>query len=183
MTETKTNPSKALRKSLAGQLIDNYKDGGVFSNEDCQIMSDLCGYNFHQVIKVKNRMISVVCPSESYVGTWSWVKSINGYDEAKNATQAMRTASRKGTFKNHINTSCAKCGSTSRLSTDHKSVSFSEIANQYIQTQGQPNIVNIDQFGWVLKNEQQFIEYHDAIADYQTLCRSCNSSKGIKPNQ
>jgi len=180
MSETKTNskPSKAMRKKIAGMVIDKYQDGGVFSDEDCQTMSDLCGYNFHQVIKKTKRMISVVCPSESYAGTWSWNKSIDGYNEDKNTIQAMRSASRKGSFSNHTKSSCENCGSLSNLTVDHKSTPFKEIAKQYTAIHGSPETTNIDGFGWVLRNERQFIDYHDSIADYQTLCQSCNSSKG-----
>ena len=172
--------SKAGRKEKAALLIDKYQEGNTFSAEDCLTMSDLCGYQFTSVTKVKHRMISVDCPAESYSGTWSWNKSIAGYDESKNVLQAMRTAIRKGSYGQYIKTACEMCGDNQTLSVDHKNTPFSEIANSYISNHGKPDVKNISGFGWVLSNQNNFVEYHDDVADYQTLCRSCNSKKGAK---
>ena len=177
MSETMT---KVAKKKIAASLIDKYHDGESLTVDDCQKMSDLCGYHFTNVRKQKHRMISVDCPAESYSGTWSWNKSINGYDESKNIMQAMRSAIKKGSFGQHVKTVCVMCGDNQTLSVDHKNTPFSEIANSYISSHGNPDVKNISGFGWVLSNENHFIEYHDAVADYQTLCRSCNSKKGAK---
>jgi len=172
--------SKAGRKEKAASLIDKYNDGDTFTDNDCSMMSNLCGYIFTKVCKVKHRMISVDCPSESYSGTWSWNKSINGYDESKNVLQAMRSAIRKGSYGQQQKTVCAICGEKQSLTVDHKTTPFKTISTRFIEEHGSPDVVNIDGFGWVLKDESCFIVYHDAIADYQTLCRSCNAKKGAK---
>lgn len=177
MSETMT---KVAKKKIAASLIDKYQDGESFTAEDSQAMSGLCGYHFTNVRKQKHRMISVDCPSESYSGTWSWNKSINGYDESKNIMQAMRSAIKKGSFGQHIKTACVMCGDNQSLSVDHKTIPFSEIASNFIINHGNPAVVNISGFGWVLSHEDQFLKFHDSIADYQTLCRSCNSKKGAK---
>lgn len=175
MTET-----KAAKKRRAASIIDNYNNGESFSQKDCQDMSFLCGYHFDKITKVKHRMISVVCPSENYTGTWSWNKSIDGYNADKNLLQAMRTALRKGSYSTHPMNVCEKCGSTNDLTVDHKTTPFSEIAKQYKNTHPNIDVVNINSYGWVLRDEPKFIQFHDNIADYQTLCRSCNSTKSNK---
>jgi len=172
--------SKAATKQLAQSVIDSYSNGKEFSREDCELMSELCGYHFDQVKKIKHRMISVICPSENYSGTWSWNKSIDGYCNEKNTVQAMRTAIRDGSYGNHKMVSCEVCGSIDNLTVDHKKIPFSEIALQFKVIHGNPDIVNIDGYGWVLKHAKGFIDFHDGIANYQTLCRSCNSKKGNK---
>jgi len=177
MSETIT---KSNRKKMAASLIDSYKEGNVFTDIDCEAMSALCGYTFTKVSKIKHRMISVDCPSESYSGTWSWNKSIDGYNEKKNILQAMRSSLKKGTFGNHPKVMCAVCRDDQGLAVDHKTVSFSKIASRYIADHGTPDTIHISGFGWLLIDEKQFLKYHDSIADYQTLCRSCNSVKGAK---
>ena len=177
MSETIT---KSSRKKMAASLIDSYKDGDVFSDVDCETMSALCGYAFTSVSKSKHRMISVDCPSESYSGTWSWNKSIDGYSDKKNTLQAMRSAIKNGSFGKHPKVLCAVCRDDQGLAVDHKTTAFSKIASSYIADHGSPDITNISGFGWVLNDEKHFLRYHDSIADYQTLCRSCNSKKGTQ---
>ena len=174
------NESKATSKEAAKSLIDSYSNGDEFTVEDCKSISSLCGWDFDQVKKVKHRMISVVCPSEKYSGTWSWNKSIDGYCKEKNTIQAMRTAIRSGTYADHEMTSCESCGNDADLTVDHKSTPFSEIALQFNREHGSPCIYNMNGYGWLLKDKHAFVGFHDAIADYQTLCRSCNSAKGSK---
>ena len=175
MTET-----KAAKKRRVASIIDKYKDGQIFKKSDCQEVSHLCGYQFEQITKIKKRMISVVCPSENYTGTWSWNKSIDGYSENKNLLQAMRTASRKGSYSKHELIVCEDCGSKSDLTVDHKTTPFSEIAQLYKMANLCMDVVNVDGYGWCLKNEREFTRFHDNIADYQTLCRSCNAAKSNK---
>lgn len=171
---------KKVFKKIAASVIDSYANGEEFTKEDCELMSNLCRYDFDQVKKVKHRMISVTCPSEKYSGTWSWNKSIDGYCKEKNTIQAMRTAIRSGTYGDHELTSCESCGSGNDLTVDHKTTPFSEIAVEFKVKHGKPDIHNVNGYGWVLKNEKLFVSFHDNIADYQTLCRSCNSKKSNK---
>ncbi len=172
--------SKKTMKETARSVIDSYFDGEEFTAEDCELMSSLCGWDFEQVKKVKHRMISVNCPSEKYSGPWSWNKSIDGYCKEKNTIQAMRTAIRSGTYAEHQLVLCRSCGSDADLTVDHKSTPFSEIALRFKVEHGSPDIRNIRGFGWVLKDKRAFVSFHDSIAEYQTLCRSCNSAKGSK---
>ena len=172
--------TKAKRKKRMASIIDRYNDGSTFSKQDCREASHLCGYQFEKITKIKHRMISVVCTSENHTGTWSWNKSIDGYNEGKNLLQAMRTASRKGSYSKHRGNKCEKCGNTDNLTVDHKSTPFSDIAKQYKKDYPDTKATNINGYGWVLRDELRFINYHDNIADYQTLCRSCNSVKSNK---
>jgi len=87
---------------------------------------------------------------------------------------------RYGSFGQVAKKLCASCGATDRLTVDHKSVSFSRIASKFIAEHGMPRLVNVGN-GWQLRDDRQFLEFHDALADYQVLCVSCNSKKGESP--
>lgn len=174
--------NKKERKQEARRLIFNYPIGKSFSPEDVHTFSQICGYDFTSVERIQPKIgsspsVSVVCPSIGYQGAWSWVKSIDGYDESKNVDQAMREASRRGSFSEVSLDRCASCGRSDRLSVDHRPSPFSEIKRLFIKQYGIPEIRHVGQ-GWELIDAEKFLAFHDLIADYQVLCISCNSAKG-----
>lgn len=175
--------SKKDKLSEARRIINKYTIGDVFSAEDAERFGVLCGYNFEQVMRVVplngiGSAVSVICRDEQYEGRWSWVKSIEGYDQRKNLTQAMRRALTLGSFSDVVKTRCGNCGTRDRLSVDHKSIPFVSIVEKFIAEFGDPQIENTGE-GWRLVDPQQFITFHDSIADYQVLCVSCNARKGV----
>ena len=177
--------TKNERKKLAREIISRYAVGAKFNREDTLHFGELCGYVFQSVyrcdpLKGVGLSVSVQCNDEAYTGRWSWVKSIDRYSERTNVLQAMRAAIRYGSFGQVAKKLCASCGATDRLTVDHKSVSFSRIASKFIAEHGMPRLVNVGN-GWQLRDDRQFLEFHDALADYQVLCVSCNSKKGESP--
>jgi hypothetical protein len=179
---------KVAKKKLAREIIDRYRVGEQFTDEDRELFSRLCGYCFTRIIREvpkdewssSQRCISVTCPEECHTGRWSWIKSIDGYEHRKNLLEALRAASRQGTAVEVELTVCAACGSTEHLGVDHKTTPFSSIVSQYLSECSEPLIEN-QNGGWVIAEDaerRRFIEFHDAVADYQVLCRSCNAKKG-----
>lgn len=171
-------------KQEVREIIGKYVVNDYLSDPDREAVSLLCGYEFQWVQRIYPKMgggvaIRVQCDDESHIGPWSWVKSIDGYSHEKNIMQAMRSASRLGTFRSVALERCNNCGSLDNLSVDHKTIPFVAITSQYVELHGQPNIVHTGN-AWELVNVSQFLTFHDSLADYQVLCRSCNSSKGSK---
>ena len=97
---------------------------------------------------------------------------------------------------------CARCGKRSDMTVDHLTVAFSTLANQFAASVGacgppgpsvpsgqlQPALLANDATGrgWYVKDASvaaRWREFHRANADYQMLCRSCNSRKGSKRMQ
>ena len=174
--------TKNERKKLAREIINKYLIDEEFTKDDARRFSELCGYRFESVVRCEpfrgsGPSVSVQCNDEGYSGRWSWVKSIDGYSERQNMLQAMRAAIRYGLFGNVEKDRCARCGASERLTVDHKSVSFARIAAKFTETHGIPRLVNVGN-GWQLRDDTQFIAFHDSVADYQVLCVSCNAKKG-----
>lgn len=174
--------TKRQRKSEVRAIIYGYDIGQTFSAKDVLRMSELCGYEFGEISRIPAFAGSggrIEVTHGDYRGPWSWIKSIDGYDERVNLLQAMRSASRVGTFANVVLQGCAVCGSTEDLTVDHKTVAFSVIATRFIEKHGSPKLRNSER-GWELcdSDGSRFLVFHDEIADYQVLCRSCNSKKG-----
>jgi hypothetical protein len=196
--------TKTGRLALCAEIIDRYKVGEAFTPWDILTMSNLCGCVFDFIRRhdrgTPGRHIWVWLSSNRkqnehlemlegrelnqesvYKGTWSWRASIVGYNMGKNVMQAMRLATKAGTFGAFVRSSeCAECRATEDLTTDHKTVPFRTIAENFIAEFNNPLIKNDSDGGWSLQDPTHFMIYHDALADYQTLCRSCNSSKGAK---
>lgn len=196
--------TKTGRLALCAGIIDRYEVGQQFTAWDTLAMSNLCGCIFDAVRrhdrgtpgrhiwvrlsskKKQNEHLDMLegrdLDTESvYAGTWSWRASIVGYSMGKNVMQAMRLAIRSGTFGAFIKSlECAECKATENLTVDHKTVPFKTIAENFIAEFDNPLIQNDSEGGWSLQDPTHFMIYHDALADYQTLCRSCNSSKGDK---
>lgn len=176
--------SKKDRMNEARSVINRYAINDVFSTRDTERFGLLCGYTFEKVMRVvplkgTGASVRVICQEEQYEGPWSWVKSIGGYDQRKNLTQAMRQALRSRTFAEVVKTRCVQCGTHKRLSVDHKSIPFVAIKEKFVSGFGEPEIENIGE-GWQLVDPGEFTRFHDAVADYQVLCVSCNAKKGAR---
>ncbi len=177
-----TKMTKTKRKEIIREMILGYEIGERFSGIDTKRFGEICGYTFEWVERVAPNQgnapaVYVSWPDENYIGSWSWVRSINGYDKRQNLLSAMRVASQAGTFRRVTKVACVQCGGIDQLAVDHKNTPFSKIARQFITQHGEPEIKNVD-FGWRLVDPIPFLTFHDAIADYQVLCVSCNSKKG-----
>ena len=79
---------------------------------------------------------------------------------------------------------CARCDSTDSIAVDHMNTPFSEIYDSFFlakslqESELQIELVN---YAYRMRDaavERQWIEFHDNIAEFRLLCRSCNSTVG-----
>ena len=84
---------------------------------------------------------------------------------------------------------CARCGKRSDMTVDHLTVAFSVLANRFAASLGGSSVGagaselenDATGRGWYVRDAgvaARWREFHRANADYQMLCRSCNSRKG-----
>ena len=186
--------TKTQRKELARVLIDKQAVDVLFSTDDLAVLNKLVGWEVVAAKRIFNTLHpkDTRCVAISKDGiafeAWSWVKAIDGYNFSKNVTQALRQAVKKqiNAYASEASKHCAKCGTTELLSVDHKTKSFTKIAAEFRVKFPQLDyyITNeLDGSGWRLKSsavELLWQQYHEQHADYQILCRSCNSRKGAK---
>jgi hypothetical protein len=190
----KEKMTKTQRKELARALIDKQAVDVLFSTDDLAVLNKLVGWEVTAAKRIFNALHpkDTRCVAISKDGitfeAWSWVKAIDGYNFSKNVTYALRQAIQKQMKAYALGSSkyCVKCGATDFLSVDHKTKAFTKIAAEFRVKSPQLDyyITNdLDGSGWKLKSsavELLWQQYHEQHADYQILCRSCNSRKGAK---
>jgi hypothetical protein len=184
--------SQKERKAAMRRIIDSYMPYQLFSEHHVSKINDITGWTFTGYKKVTNREFPTDdrCIAHTNDGTtwtiWSWNKAIVGESSLKNLTQAMRNSviHQVGIYRATSRQVCSACGSHKNLNVDHKTKPFSLIKNEFIEKN--PNIIHSIESrgnGWnifwpELKTAWQ--KFHEAHADYQVLCSSCNSRKGTK---
>ena len=187
--------TKTKRKELVRELLDTIKINKWFDEQEVFIFNNLTGYNYkkyklviHPEQHKQHKLVRNV-----YVGEVkemrSWHKQIDNYDVKKkqevNQLQAMRHAIEHVLFEERKKyKECISCGSSTNLTCDHKTFPFIDIAKSFLHyypdwethtPEGKLGHYFLD-----TNLEKQFVNIHNEIADYQPLCRSCNSSKGSK---
>jgi 5-methylcytosine-specific restriction endonuclease McrA len=182
---------KTERKRLAQALLDRQPLDVLFNAQDLVTLNTLTGWNACAAKRVFNKHHSkdARCVAISHGGefeVWSWVKAIAGYRYSANVTRAMRHAiqPQMAEYRASAEPICAACGTDKLLSVDHKTKSFTKLAanfrTEFSKLDYELSNDN-DGSGWRLKHQQTdsaWREYHKKLADYQILCRSCNSAKG-----
>lgn len=79
---------------------------------------------------------------------------------------------------------CALCDGTDSIAVDHMNTPFSEIYDSFfLATSIQESELQIELVNYTYRMrdaavERQWIEFHDGIAEFRLLCRSCNSTVG-----
>jgi 5-methylcytosine-specific restriction endonuclease McrA len=186
--------TKIERKNLIRELIAKQQLDVLFSEEDLAELNRLTGWTAVAAKRIFNKRFpnDTKCIAILNYGAdfeaWSWVKAVDGYNFSKNVTHALREAIKDQLFDYAVlaESVCIRCGATKNLSVDHKTKSFTKIASEFRILFPRLNyeISNKhDGGGWVLNNssvEAAWQEYHQKHADYQILCRSCNSAKGAR---
>jgi hypothetical protein len=182
---------KTERKTLVRNLLDRQPLDTLFPDQDLATLNSLTGWEAAAAKRVFNKThpSDTRCVAISNGGdfeVWSWVKAIDGYRYSKNVTRAMRHAiqAQMMEYMDSAVPICVGCGTGSFLSVDHKTKSFTKLAanfrNDFAKLDYELANDN-DGSGWRLKHQRTgdaWNEYHKSLADYQILCRSCNSAKG-----
>ena len=184
--------SQKERRGEIRKIIDSYVPYQLFSADDILRINDLTGWNFTGYKRVTNRdyptdFRCIAHTSDGIIWSiWSWNKAIAGESSNTNLTQAMRNSVKHQVemYKATSSQACSVCGGHINLQVDHKTKPFSVIKNEFIKKN--PNIIHAIEsrgHGWYIfwpELKDSWQKFHEAHADYQMLCLSCNSKKGAK---
>lgn len=186
--------TKKQRLEKAKAIIDQYSIGEKFNDQHLKEFEELTGAHFVYIKRVPHkpghqpaRHLECTCPEWNvYDGTFSWQRAVQKLSNAqykKLATnQAMREAVQpyQKAWLLKQEKVCAACLSTENAQADHKDIPFIKIQSSFADQFGEPEANYEREVGWKIRNERQWIEYHNSVATYQVLCRSCNASKGAR---
>jgi 5-methylcytosine-specific restriction endonuclease McrA len=183
-------PSKKDRIDNARKIIDRNAVFVSFSAEDVEEFSVVCNTKIEAIEKRPNpkfprdtRHLYMKIGGKDWEAV-SWKKLIEGWDEKTAVKKVMRDAisSNIWEFKRNSELLCVRCGSAEYPSVDHVNPPFDRIAEDFIKENGLPKIDDAkDGVGNVFADDDvkdAWIIFHAGRANYQILCRSCNSSKG-----
>ncbi len=182
--------TKKARKEAVRALISSVPIGVFFTEDQVIEFNVLTKCNFKTVEHALNFKFPTD-PSHLHCDgdCFSWTSAIDAKPEdvynREKAHKAMREAIslQIAHAKTYLPQFCENCGSsdTDKLHVDHVNPPFHLIADGFIDLHGLPLLARYQCGVQVLKENDysaKWMEYHDHSAVYQTLCRSCNSSKG-----
>lgn len=181
------------KKEQMRRIIDRYRYHVEFSPEDTQRIRELTGRT--DIVRVR-KAINPDYPSDTrhlhieseIVHEWqsfSWNKAISPLTLESKIKKVLRDEVQYQIdyFKFNAVQKCNNCGSTDHITVDHKSVSFDDMATDFMRL----NVCKIKHkangVGYEMESRmvrRDWLKYHKETADYQILCRSCNASKGKK---
>lgn len=87
-------------------------------------------------------------------------------------------------FHSQVDKLCNICGASDRIDVDHFTIPFSEIFDAFfLETALDESEITLKRVNYTYRTcdytvEDRWIAYHDRIATYRLLCKSCNSSVG-----
>jgi 5-methylcytosine-specific restriction endonuclease McrA len=185
--------TKAALKAATRAVIDGCPLGKVMNESQTEWMCRNLNVEYRFFRHVENptfpndpRYLEVSQNGIAWT-SFSWNKAIDRPDAKQQALSAMRRAVWNGTrldYKKEVEMYCVECNATDDLCVDHKDQPFIEIATLYIAEHGLPELADgLPGEGNIIASKdvrERWIQYHDRIANFQILCRSCNSSKGAK---
>lgn len=186
--------TKKQRHEKAEAIIDQYSIGEKFNDQHHEEFEDLTGVAFNWIQRVPAkpghapaRHLACSCPEwDNHVGTFSWQDAVKRFKEPQLKQLHINRAMRKAVQRDQKawllkqEKVCAACLSTENAQADHKDIPFIKIQSSFADQFGEPEVYYDPKLAWKIKNEQQWIEYHNSVATYQVLCRSCNASKGAR---
>lgn len=179
--------TKATKVALVQALIDRNEYGVPFPDDDVVRLNELLGSDFKEVRREHNAHYPANKRHLSCDGrATSWRAYIYPQNERQWLHKAFRYAIWEETdhwLAEQEHKWCAECFSTDDLTTDHIDPPFSVIADRFIAMTGVIPLEKSIYGGWEFADEKQraaWLAYHNAEANYQVLCRSCNSRKGAR---
>lgn len=185
--------TKKARIERTREIIDRNQVGIPFNHVDLLALQSETRYMMEAAKRMINpqfpgdpRHLHIIEEGETDWIAWSWKKAIEGSNPVIEAKRVMRfcVAADLAEFRYSIDDPfCAHCGTDQHLTVDHVDPPFDDIANEFIEQHGLPEIVDpapgqvVNQFASI-DLEAAWIQHHAERSVYQILCRSCNSSKG-----
>ena len=171
------------------------------------VVNELTGWSFEAYKRVRNRAFpsDTRCLAHLSAGeweVWSWNKAIaiaaaaepKGWSPGSVEWQAAlrwEVRDQMAEYALKALDECARCGKRSDMTVDHLTVAFSVLAKRFAASlggswvgAGASELANdATGHGWYVRDAgvaARWREFHRANADYQMLCRSCNSRKGAR---
>lgn len=182
--------TKKERKQRMRQLLDSIKVGVWFTPSQVDQVNELTGFEYQRYRLMLNEYGNST-QRNLWVGDIreyrSWNKQIDDPKRERRDYMNPRIAMRAAVvdeMQSHLGQECVGCGGRQDLTVDHHTRPFSAIAGEFLQACGgtldTDNPPGQKSGQWIADPEllEAWREYHRICADYQTLCRSCNSSKG-----
>jgi 5-methylcytosine-specific restriction endonuclease McrA len=184
--------TKKARMEIARSIIDRNQMDVEFSAEDVAEMAEICGYPYEGCVIRQNtefpnstRHLHIKVNGEW--SPWSWSKDIKGRNLLADTKAVMRreVQPHMAVYMEHsLQHECRLCGAANDLTVDHENPPFIKIVESYVDAFGWPEIVERpSKIGNMIKSRDvafAWYTFHASQANYQILCRSCNSSKGAK---
>lgn len=192
--------TKKARIEKAREIIDRNEHGVPFSDEDLKLFSEITDCALRYVCRAidpnyptNDRHIVVMAYDWQEPRGWSWRKAIQiGQQDSERhsksrLSQAMRAAVNDQivAFAAGAEKACQLCATTETLTVDHVWPPFSQIANEFINDFGTPDVEEDNGSGFKISDNidlSRWQDYHLAWARLGILCRSCNSKKGARPS-
>jgi len=183
--------TKANRKKIMQEFLDTMPLKTWFDDKAVEIVNGLTGWNYKRY--QKRLMVGTSSSRNIWCGDRedfpSWNKAIVAKPVDAKRRQDVAQACRAAIAPlmseiRQFAEECECCSNTDNLQVDHKTIPFNTLFEEWFEQN--PNVdtgTGLKQIGHNLIKQEEFdswIEYHDARADYQILCRSCNASKGNK---
>jgi len=175
------------RKAQIQALIDRQLHGVLFNDTDVMQFNALTGWSFPFYKRIVNPNFPndprCIANSENGVTfqVWSWNRALTPDNSLMRALR-VSVADQMSEYKSTATRVCVACGTTALITVDHKKLPFKKIAMAFCEEQGTVELTNdATGAGWVIKSSQvsdAWQAFHKRHADYQILCRSCNSKKG-----
>lgn len=197
-------PTLAGKIARAREIIDTYAIGAPFSATDLAELADLTATEIRSAQRMLNPMFSAD-PRHLYViaydwtepQQWSWRSAIEDAHR-KDPVEAIRQRQhqkRMAALRHAVsydlrdfrlsvtNPSCAVCGNTEDLTTDHMEPTFIEIAMAFLKLHPSFALRKVRGCCDLIQDmdlEAEWVTFHAGRATYQLLCRGCNSRKGAR---
>jgi len=196
---------KQLKKFI-GDILKEYEEGEDIDNIYIRELikhhptKDLSNINWLRMLKqkrnynnlslqygtdeIENDDISWNSCIRNIFGKWDINK--NKIDDIKKAFRNVSNTGTKRSYHLKTNSICCICNNLYNIQTDHKDIPYIKIFDDFRIENNLQTIINIETYEddndmIQLKDkkiEKEWLKYHDDIANYQILCRSCNMRKG-----
>jgi len=180
--------TKAGKTAIIRGLCSAYPTNEFFGFDDLMLLNETLGSNFSGVRKVVHPLYGDNNHLEGDGAIFSWKQMISPNNERQWVIKVMRQLNDlrlKRVLAESPNPQCCRCEAKENLTVDHMTLPFSEIAERFLlKFEHLPELEkDHENATWRFKDPgvaHHWRLHHDSMADYQILCRSCNSKKGNK---
>lgn len=184
--------TKKRRKEICREIIDRCPIGAEFPPDDLALFNEMCGTIWLAAKHMRNeeypdpRHVHVTDGTRWQAFSWNKaISPITDWTELCKTMRALAAEQAKEYMSETSETECAwehKGGCNGPLQADHAGMPFDDIAKEFVQTFGTPELEDGPPgAGKIFKDidmEANWIGFHAQRVVWQLLCRTHNASKG-----